>query len=195
MNRKLLALTALLCFTFMVSTVQASANVRLDYVDIGDEKSEFGHFLVGWGPIEPAHSGGSYGGVSNCRCVYVATCSDKPWAKLVLYTPEGAAKTLKMRVLDGIADDSFDVYVKKPDKKWVLVYSYKAHPGPGDWKGTAAEVWVEHTMSIPPKVAKGTIIKVKIVLTADTTKPWWGFETYGWLAIDWIELWGNGKPR
>lgn len=42
-----------------------------DYVDIGDETSEAGHNLVGWGCIEPATHGGTWGGIDDCRATWV----------------------------------------------------------------------------------------------------------------------------
>lgn len=38
-----------------------------DGVDIGKPDSETGHNLIGWGPIEPATSGGNWGGIDDCR--------------------------------------------------------------------------------------------------------------------------------
>lgn len=34
----------------------------LDSVNVGDPLGEVGHGLVGWGPVEPATSGGTWGG-------------------------------------------------------------------------------------------------------------------------------------
>jgi len=189
MNKKTLLIPLFVALFLAIAIPQASAcqNILLDRVDIGDPQSEHCHFLRGWGPIEPATSGGYYGGVDNCRVVYYKTDPpDKPWARLILYTIKGSAQTLKIRALDGIADDSFEVYVKRPCGKWILIYSYTADP-------STEEIWKIHEIELPPKVAKGITLKVKIVLTGET--PWSGFDTYGQLAIDWIELWGNGKPR
>ena len=44
--------------------------VLCDEVDIGDTTSEAGHSLCGWGPIEPATSGGAYGGIDDCRVTW-----------------------------------------------------------------------------------------------------------------------------
>jgi hypothetical protein len=194
MNKKILLtlLTIALFLTIAIPQASACQNILLDRVDIGNPQSEHCHFLRGWGPIEPATHGGTWGDFGqtgeNCRVVYYNTTDppDKPWAKLTLYTIKGAAKTLKIRALDGIADDSFEVYVKNPSGKWILVYSYTADP-------STEEKWIIHEIELPPKVAKGITLRIKIVLTGET--PWWGFDTYGQLAIDWIELWGNGKPR
>jgi len=41
-----------------------------DYVDIGDATSETGHNPISWGPVEPATSGGNYGGIDDCRVTW-----------------------------------------------------------------------------------------------------------------------------
>lgn len=51
-------------------------NVICDEVDIGNPTSEAGHNPQGWGPIEPANTGGAYGGVDNCRCTWFWTDGD-----------------------------------------------------------------------------------------------------------------------
>ena len=53
-----------------------------DDVDIGDPSSEDGHAMAGWGPIEPATSGGNWGGIDHCRAVWVY--EDESWATVEL---------------------------------------------------------------------------------------------------------------
>ena len=53
-----------------------------DSVDIGDTVSEAGHNLVGWGPIEPATHGGSWGGIDDCRATWYL--GDESWASVDL---------------------------------------------------------------------------------------------------------------
>ena len=45
-------------------------NGNSETVDIGDTTSESGHNLVDWGPIEPANTGGNYGGIDDCRVIW-----------------------------------------------------------------------------------------------------------------------------
>jgi len=52
--------------------------VLCDEVDIGKPASESGHNLQGWGPIEPATSGGVYGGIDDCRCTWFYQDGDDP---------------------------------------------------------------------------------------------------------------------
>jgi len=57
-----------------------------DSVDIGDTSSEAGHNLVGWGPVEPATSGGNWGGITDCRATWVT--GDESWASVDLTCEE-----------------------------------------------------------------------------------------------------------
>jgi hypothetical protein len=52
-------------------------HVLCDMVDIGDPTSEAGHNLQGWGPIEPATNGGTWGGIDNCRATWFYTAGDQ----------------------------------------------------------------------------------------------------------------------
>lgn len=84
--------------------------VRLDYIDIGDTGSEAGHKLKGWGPVEPATSGGNYGGIDDARVTWEPGARNTRrhrLASFVLRVPRRSMVTqLKLRVLDGLADDS-----------------------------------------------------------------------------------------
>ena len=161
----------------------------LDRVDIGDPDSEDGHELDGWGPIEPDAHGGFWGGIGSetppgtCRVVSYLDDPTLGDATLTLDTGgAGFARHIILRVLDGIADDSFNVYVKNLGGDWALVYSYDCDPD-------TSEYWVEHDIYGFPagKGQQGTTIEIKIEATGDT---WSGFGTYGQLAVDWVEVWG-----
>jgi hypothetical protein len=60
--------------------------VLCDSVDIGNPSSEANHVMIGWGPIEPATSGGGYGGISDCRTTwfYEDSQTDASWATIEL---------------------------------------------------------------------------------------------------------------
>ena len=53
-----------------VNTITLSRTGKSETIDIGDTTSESGHNLLSWGPIEPAASGGYYGGIDNCRVTW-----------------------------------------------------------------------------------------------------------------------------
>ena len=161
----------------------------LDSVDIGSDTLEAAHGVSfsDWGPIEPTTHGGNWGGfnvtIEDCRVVWHAAGDTTPrYATLTLDTGgAGFARHIVLRVLDGIADDSFNVYVKNPGGDWALVYSYDCDP-------STSEYWVVHDIySFPAGKGQGTTIEIKIEATGDT---WSGFETYGQLAVDWVEVWG-----
>ena len=162
----------------------------LDSVDIGTgtlEEADHGVSFPDWGPIEPTTHGGNWGGFGasgeDCRVVWhAASDPTSRYATLTLDTGGvGFARRIVLRVLDGIADDSFNVYVKNPGGDWALVYSYYCDP-------STSEYWVVHDIySFPAGKGKFTTIEIKIEATGAA---WSGFNTYGQLAVDWVEVWG-----
>ena len=152
--------------------------VRLDYVDIGDPGSETGHKLKGWGPIEPATSHGNYGGVDDARVTWEPGAPDTKHARAASFTfkvPKGFKATqIKLRVLDGLADDSFIVRVNS------TVYEYTGLKN-------RKENWIEHTIDLRNPCSGSCRIKVVIQATGPA---WDQFDTYGQLAVDWVELMG-----
>ncbi len=149
----------------------------VDMVDIGDPSSEAGHDLTGWGPIEPATSGGPYGGIDNCRPVY-APEDRTNWATLDLDFGVNAAmsKCLTLHHLEGIANDSFDLYVnpKGFGQEKRLVYSF-----PGDTQSN--EVWLQTNILVA-----GTGIQTLTFVS--TATPWSGWEDYGQMCFDIVRV-------
>ena len=151
-----------------------------DQVNIGDVVSEVGHSLLGWGPIEPATHNGGWGGFGpigvgtgeNCRVTWspVEGVSPQPWASFKLQVPSRQkAAYIKLRVLDGQADDSFKVYVNNK-----LKYTYVGNLG--------SEDWVIHEINVAGMTG---CLTVKIVPTAAAWALW---DPYGQLGVDWAEL-------
>ena len=176
----------------MVTPVMAAKNVVLCRVDIGSETASQWAGMSSWGPIEPATHGGNWGGFGasgeDCRVIWHSVDSD-PSATITLGrgVRPGAAKAIEVRHLDGLADDSFDISVKDVHGNWVQIGSYT-------WSGNTNEFWVTSTFSLPNgktlQLDRGRDVEVKL----DATGPQWsGFNTYGQVAFDWIELVGNGK--
>lgn len=191
--------------------VMAAENVLLDRVNIGDTSSEAGHNLVGWGPIEPTTHPGGWGGIGSetppgtARVVWYSDLDgsqSSSWActpddsspdpnsnhAVVTLNPKpGSAHNLKLRVLKGIGDDSFKVYVRHANGTLVEVYSFT------DGVLWETETWIEHSINLDLfALARGKPQEIHIVATAPA---WAGWCPYGQLGVDWIELWGNGKPR
>ena len=160
----------------LASAAGASDCVQLDMVDIGDPASEAGHSLVGWGPIEPAHTGGNYGGIDDCRVVYASEANGdgNDWATVDLDFGENMLKMKCLAIdhLEGIAVDAFDVYIYPPGhpEDAELVFSFL-----GDQ--LTVETW--HTSSV--SFAATGMRTVKFVSTGPL---WSGWPTYGQIAID-----------
>lgn len=94
------------------------------------------------------------------------------------FDEDSKARMLEIRVLDGLADDSFEVYIENPAEEWVLAYSYT------DQHDT--ETWVTHQIKgFPAGKGQGNTVEVKILPTG---KPWTGFDTYGQLAVDYMAV-------
>lgn len=151
-----------------------------DVVDIGNPDSESGHNLDGWGPIEPANSGGSFGGIENCRAIYASEANGdgNPWASVDLYFGECSQvpKCLIMNHLDGISRDAFDAYIHPPGDPdaAVLVYSY-----PGD--DSTQEIWSESYVGV-------FVTGMWTVKFVSTEPPWSGWDTYGQVCLDTISV-------
>jgi len=187
--KRLLVVLVVALLLLLASPVGAATSVVLCHVDIGDLVSEAGHNLVGWGPIEPATHPGGWGsiGSSNCRVIWDANDND-PSATITLdgCARRGAATAIRVKHLDGIADDSFDVYVRDVHGNDVFVGNWVGSPGSENWQITTFALPSGKTLQL----GRGRPVEVKLVATGEK---WSGFATYGQVAFDWIELVGNGK--
>lgn len=151
-------------------------------IDIGDPTSETqtvvglqGVRVWSWGPIEPTTHGGSWSAIApgTCRVTY-APVSDRDKAAYVRVCGVGSFArdgVLTLRVLNGQAVDSFKVYVNG-----VLIDTYTpvAHTG---------EVWETHTYNLLTMPTGCVTIKIEA-----TGPSWSGINTYGQLAVDWVNL-------
>jgi len=166
-----------MCFDILMVEECPTDCSQLDFVDIGKPSSEAGHALAGWGPVEPATSGGNYGGIDDCRPVW-ALEDDNDWATVDLDFGDDphTSKCLTVRHLEGIGLDSFDLFIQpqcRPNEM-CLLYSY-----PGD--AQTSELWREVSI-----LAHGTGVQT---LTFVSTAPHWsGWTTYGQMCIDTIRL-------
>jgi hypothetical protein len=181
-----LVLGLLVALLMLASAVWAAENVMLDSIDLGSGGTEEGRELCGWGRSATDETGGNYGGIGEggCRLVWDGE-EDGPDATVLMHTHHGAAMNLKVRHLDGLADDSFDVEVLHANGSWVYVGSYSDQ--------YSTENWVETDFDLSGiDLGRGRDLQVRFTATGDQ---WSGFSTWGQLCIDWIELYGNGKPR
>lgn len=150
----------------------------LDTADLSNANLTGSNHCSSFNAEMPGNWGGEYGGGA-----VTAFPTDPDNAGYCTFTGLTAkAKLIEMRVLDGIADDSFNVYVKNPAGFWVLVYTYAADP-------STAEDWKVHTISgFPAGKGQGSTVEIKI---EPTNVGWSGFATYGQLAVDYIKIYGD----
>jgi hypothetical protein len=130
--------------------------------------------------VATTHTGGNYGGIGDCGARMVLGANrdpedpGKPWA-LVRFSEEcrrNCLQAITVKHLDGIADDSFDVYVNKD------------HIGSYAWSKDKTEYWVVSTFPVPYGEYHCPV-EVRLEATGD---PWENYEKYGQLAIDWIKM-------
>ena len=122
-------------------------------------------------PEKPGNWGGEYG--YGAVTAFPGDPDDAGYCRL---TVDSKARRLELRVLDGSADDSFDVYVMNPGGKYALVYSYTDQ--------YSSETWVTHQIyDFPAGKGQGGNIEVKIMPTGPH---WTGFDDYGQLAVDYV---------
>jgi hypothetical protein len=174
---RLLFVTGMMLAVAMLGVGTAFA-VYPDYVDIGDPTSETGPNLQGWGPIEPAASGGNYGGIDHCRVIYFSgEVQGQNWASVDMdFGPAAEGKCLIVRHLDGQSGtDYFYVTVNGG-----YVGAHDDTPGGGEY-------WIMSEFD-----ASG-YSGICTVMFWSTEEPWSGFDPYGQVAIDEITV-GDCSP-
>lgn len=94
--------------------------------------------------------------------------------------------SVNIRHLDGIADDSFDLFVLNVGGKWKKIGHYSDQGTTETWIITPFSLLLD--VNSKPVRLDGPNILIKIVPTGDL---WSGFETWGQLAISKVELVGQ----
>jgi len=122
---------------------------HIERVDVGNADSEANYILENWGPLP----------------------DDTNYASVTLSNQPSRVKAVTIKHLDGVADDSFDVYVND-------IFA-------GHYTGVHAG-WVETTYPLDNLTGD---ITVKIVSMAGKWEYWSG---WGQVAIDWVEFTMNG---
>jgi len=164
-------LTTVLLISAIVFAL-GQAVLAVDEVDIGDPASEAGYNLVGWGPIEPANSGGTFGGIDDCRTIYFPPAPpDENWATLDLDFGPAGEKCLDLWHLDGMSgSDDFEVFVND------------AYVGGFVDPGAGGETWILSSFDVSGYAGTCT---VKLV---STKPPWEQFDPYGQVAFDRVRV-------
>ncbi len=155
--------------------VAADPSNVLDSVDIGDTTSEAAHNLLGWSNVWSS-CGWCDGG--DMRLIWgdggESSAPANNWASVTLDAGFAWAEKLRMRHLDGAADDGFNVYVNG-----VLVDTYVDQYPSNTWVTTVSDIssW-------------GYFGQLTIKLEA-TASAWSGIGTWGQVAFNKIQLWGE----
>jgi hypothetical protein len=165
---------------------EAGDPTPIDFVNIGDPTSEVGHNLYGWGPIEPAHSGGTWGSAGedgNCRVISsgyddgTGMNNFLDWAEFTMdFGDSPGKKYLLLRHLDGYAQDSFYVYMDA-----------RGTPGDGTevfyWpdEQSHSEVW--RTAQIPL-----SLTGVHTVYLLSDQPHWSGWDQFGQVAFTQVSV-------
>ncbi len=150
-------------FAFLLIICFATTALAVDHVDIGNPDSESGHNMQSWGPIEPATSSGSYGGIDHCRATW-STLDGTTNATIDLDFGDGMNVQVAFKHLEGLADDSFKVYLDG-----VLQYTHN--------ETMTSEHWFDSGFSVSVTPGIHT-------LEFDATGPQWSqWTAYGQLCI------------
>ncbi|MDD3647114.1 MAG: hypothetical protein PHS44_01250 [Candidatus Dojkabacteria bacterium] len=163
----------------------------IDFIDFGAKAAGFTevinmnedqpgtHSLEGWSdPDLPGNFGGCNSG-TNChyRQIIERTCREEDRSASVVFDADNAIiNSIRVRHLDGLTDDSFDVYLN--DTNLIGTYSDQYND----------ETWLE--TSFPINNVSG---EIKITLTA-TGDIWNNCSSYGQVAVNWIEINGYTIP-
>jgi|GEM_PF-741903 len=174
--------------------VESCENILFaDAVDVGaDDADEAAHGVGvgGWGPSEPETHGGNWAGIASnpedrtCRVVWEPGSSDAE-RNATIYLNHGlntSRKDVLMNVLEGIAQDAFEIYLDEVDDR-NLLYRY------GGLHFTL-ETWVAHTVGYHATGVHTVVFRA----TPTEDDPWSGFGTYGKVAVRNIVLGVDRHP-
>jgi hypothetical protein len=153
----------------------------LGSVDIGKMNDGMA-YLLGWSKPQPKTSGGTWGGVTDpkyWRTVSCTNCKEGDSAYAFVFAGENP-QTIRVEHLDGLANDSFDIYVLDLFK-WVKIGNYK------DQFTDGKEHIVTTDFNMTNKIHMFGFVEVKITLTG---KHWSDYNKYGQLAIHKIDVLG-----
>jgi hypothetical protein len=168
------------------ASAEAGDPTPIDFVNIGDPAGEAGHNLAGWGPIEPARSGGTWGGAGedgNCRVISsgyddgTGMNNFLDWAEFTMnFGDSPGTEYLLLRHLDGYAQDSFYVYIDAPGT-----------PGDGTevfyWPDEQSQSEIWRTAQIPLDLTG-----VHTITLRSDQPHWSGWDQFGQVAFTWAEV-------
>lgn len=155
-----------------------------DILAFGDIASENAHNISGWSSLDiPGGYGGCNGG-ANChyrQIIEESECNDDSrTASATFHIGDHIAQELTIRHLNGITDDSFEVYVNSTEPENLI--------GNYDWVDSPNEYWEESEFTLNNLTGDFTVI---LKATGDI---WGSCSTYGQGAVSWIEVSGYTQP-
>ncbi len=213
MRKIFLVLPILLALFVLVVLASDPLYGRTDFFQVGDNLSETEHNASGFGPVEPTTHGGGWGNIDTVpdplgysdkltRVIWNGTASlkeddsfenrgaqftmtvAKKCPPLVCNRQWLRASRLKLRYLDGQANDDFIVLWKNPKGNWELLDVVVTDP-------STVEYWRVHDINLVDKIPAqyriggGKQLTFKVVATGNS---WSLFDTYGQVAFDYIWL-------
>jgi hypothetical protein len=168
-------------FSLLVFSSSSLAEVLLDTNYFGD-----GILQNGFGPRSES---GNYGfgsdpeASADCALVWEISCdTGTESAEFEMDTQGFFASRLELRHLDGIADDSFKVFISANALDWVNLGKYS------DSVSGGSEVWKTSFFDIPPGYSGNLYFMVN-----STAAPWPGCDAYGQLAMHYARIYGTSE--
>jgi hypothetical protein len=136
-----------------------------------------------------AEQPGNWGGEYLAGAVTAFPGDNDPAGYVILNANKFKPQSVNIRHLDGIADDSFDLFILDADGNWVNIGRYSDQGTTETWVVTPFSLLLDVNNS-PVKLV-GSNILIKIVPTG---KLWSDFGTWGQLAISKVELLVQPRP-
>lgn len=180
----------------------------IDFFQVGDSASESAHTAAGWGVLEPDTHGGNWGNLvglldpltdHKTRVVwsgdepdhfaergaeFTMTIAKKCNAPFPCNRQFLKASKLKLKYLDGIANDDFIVLWKNPKANWEVIDIVVANPSV-DEQWLTREIDLVSKIPAQERIGGGKQLTFKIVATGNA---WDLKSTYGQVAFDYIWL-------
>ncbi|MEM4245062.1 MAG: hypothetical protein QXR60_02575 [Candidatus Nanoarchaeia archaeon] len=207
MKRGWLVLALVVVFAFFVIATYPTGSV--DFFQVGDSADETVHKASGWGPVEPDTHGGNWGGLASsldpltdkkARVVwapdepdhfeergaeFTMTVAKKCALPFVCNRQFLRASTLKLKYLDGIANDDFVVLWKNTKTgNWEVIDVVVTDPST-DEQWLTREINLVDKIPAQARIGGGKQLTFRIVATGNA----WNLKsTYGQVAFDYIWL-------
>ncbi len=156
------------------------------YMDEENGQAAPGHNLVGWSEADLPGNYGGYGidpepeSNTHYRQIIERSCSeDAKVAYVTFHIRKNLAYHIEIEHLDGLSDDSFDIFLGDPSESDNYIGTYNDS---GD-----TETWKKNMYDIPGDAMTGDIT-ISLLSKGEISQE---CNQYGQVAISWIKLWGQ----